>query len=47
MILSIYRVELLNSWREIGNKGEKIEDEWNKALKKKKYQRFKMNINGY
>ena len=28
-------VELLNSWREIGNKGEKIEDEWNSALKKK------------
>ena len=28
-------VELLNSWREIGNKGEKIEDEWNRALKKK------------
>ncbi len=27
--------ELLNSWREIGNKGEKIEDEWNNALKKK------------
>ncbi len=27
--------ELLNSWREIGNKGEKIEDEWNSALKKK------------
>ena len=28
-------IELLNSWREIGNKGEKIEDEWNSALKKK------------
>ena len=28
-------VELLNSWREIGNKGEKIEGEWNKALKRK------------
>ena len=28
-------VELLNSWREIGNKGEKIEDGWNSALKKK------------
>ena len=28
-------VELLNAWREIGNKGEKIEDEWNSALKKK------------
>ena len=28
-------VELLNSWREIGNKGEKIEDEWNSTLKKK------------
>ena len=27
--------ELLNSWREIGNKGKKIEDEWNSALKKK------------
>ena len=26
---------MLNSWREIGNKGEKIEDEWNSALKKK------------
>jgi len=28
-------VELLNSWREIGSKGEKMEEEWNSALKKK------------
>ena len=27
--------ELLNSWREIGSKGEKIEDEWNVILEKK------------
>ncbi len=27
--------ELLNSWREIGSKGEKIEDEWNVILAKK------------
>ena len=27
--------ELLNSWRKIGSKGEKIEEEWNKILDKK------------
>ena len=27
--------ELLNSWREIGSKGKKIEDEWNVILEKK------------
>ena len=37
MILSKYRAELLNSWREIGNKGKKIEDEWNNFGEKKKY----------
>ncbi len=27
--------ELMNIWREIGNKGEKLENEWNKILNKK------------
>ena len=27
--------ELMNLWREIGNKGEKLENEWNKILNKK------------